>query len=229
LAKEITEFAQDKRDLVETKVRLVAEAREKLTDLQTRFVKQSAAKTNEAVSRHLKSELNQLYEDIKVARENNFGRRIFEAYAAEFGATHLNERAELRKLHNVIAAKTRQLEETTQHNQQMRVLVENREQQIRTLKETNQRNQLMEDLLAPLNQEKQTIMRNLLESVQTSRLKSAFEKYLPAVLAEQRSNKTVIKESVSSITGNKSAQSKEENHIDSRQNVIEIKRLAGLN
>jgi hypothetical protein len=64
---------------------------------------------SQAVSRHLKAELNQLQEDIKVARENNFGRRIFEAYAAEFGATHLNEKAEVRKLYDIIAEKDQEI------------------------------------------------------------------------------------------------------------------------
>ena len=44
LAKEIQEFAADKRDLVETKVRLVSEARNKLETLKARFVKESANK-----------------------------------------------------------------------------------------------------------------------------------------------------------------------------------------
>ena len=98
LAREIQEFATDKRDVVETKVRLVREARGQLERLKTRFVKESATKMSQAVSHHLKAELTQLHEDVKIARENNFGRRIFEAYAAEFGATHLNEKAEVRKL-----------------------------------------------------------------------------------------------------------------------------------
>ncbi len=72
LAKEITEFAKDKRDVVETKVRLVREARSQLEGLKSRFIKESAQKMSSAVSRHLKAELNQLQEDIQVARENNF-------------------------------------------------------------------------------------------------------------------------------------------------------------
>jgi hypothetical protein len=105
LAREIQEFATDKRDVVETKVRLVREARGQLEALKARFVTESAQKMSQSVSRHLKAELSQLQEDIKVARENNFGRRIFEAYASEFGATHLNEKAEVRKLHDTIAKK----------------------------------------------------------------------------------------------------------------------------
>ena len=44
LAREIQEFAQDKRDVVETKVRLVREARGKLEQLKARFIKESAEK-----------------------------------------------------------------------------------------------------------------------------------------------------------------------------------------
>ena len=226
LAREITEFAQDKRDLVETKVRLVSEARGKLESLKARFIKESAAKMSQAVSRHLKSELTQLQEDIKIARENNFGRRIFEAYAAEFGATHLNEKAEMRKLQSVLEAKERKLAEAARTVEQAKTLVESKEREIRIIKESNTRAQTMEELLAPLNQEKQEVMRNLLESVQTSRLKNAFEKYLPAVLAENRPAKArqVIAESVSEVTGDKTARSPEEE----RSNVIDLKRLAGL-
>jgi len=226
LAEEITEFAQDKQAVVETRVRLVREAREKLESLKARFIKESAAKLTQSVAKHLKSEMTQLHEDIKVARENNFGRRIFEAYAAEFGATYLNEHAEVRKLNNVLAEKDQQLAEATRIAEEKAVLVESKEREIRMIRESNERESAMEELLAPLNQEKREVMKNLLESVQTSRLKNAFEKYLPAVLAEGRTEKArqVISESTREVTGDKTVKPQEEDH----SNVIDIKRLAGL-
>ena len=225
LAREIQEFAQDKRDVVETKVRLVREARGKLEQLKARFIKESAEKMTHAVSRHLKAELTQLHEDIRVARENNFGRRIFEAYATEFGATHLNEKAEVRKLYDLVGRKDRQLAEAINLTRKAKVLVEAKEREVRVLKETNERDSTLEMLLAPLNRDKQEVMRNLLESVQTTRLKNAFEKYLPAVL-EDRSVKApkVISESVTAVTGDKTVPSQPED----RSNVIDLKRLAGL-
>ena len=226
LAREIQEFAADKRDVVETKVRLVREARTKLETLKTRFVRESAEKMSQAVSKHLKAELTQLQEDIKIARENNFGRRIFEAYASEFGATHLNEKAEVRKLYAVLENKNKQLAKAVEISQQAKVVVESKEREIRMIKETNQRQDLMQELLSPLNKEKSDVMRNLLESVQTSRLKNAFEKYLPAVL-EDRSVKAskVITENVSVATGDKTVPSSQQ---EDRGNVIDLKRLAGL-
>jgi len=228
LAGEIQEFARDKRDVVETKVRLVREARRTLESLKAKFVTESAKKMSGAVSQHLKAELGQLREDIQVARENNFGRRIFEAYAAEFGATHLNEKAEVRKLHDIISEKDNKLSEAIKLTQRAKVLVESKEREIRMIRESNERESTMELLLAPLNKEKQAVMRNLLESVQTSRLKNAFEKYLPAVL-EDRSVRApkVITESYSTETGDKSVRVQEEDQI-AESNVIDLKRLAGL-
>ena len=230
LAREIQEFATDKRDVVETKVRLVREARGQLEALKARFVTESAQKMSQSVSRHLKAELSQLQEDIKVARENNFGRRIFEAYASEFGATHLNEKQEVRKLHDTIAAKDNKLAEAIKFAQRAKTLVESKEREMRILKESNQREAALEELLAPLNKEKAEVMRNLLESVQTSRLSNAFEKYLPAVL-EDRSVKAkkVITETFNEATGDKSARSPDaDQQADNTSNVIDLKRLAGL-
>ncbi len=229
LACEIQEFAQDKRDVVETKVRLVREARSKLETLKARFVKESAEKMSRAVSSHLKAELTQLQEDIKVARENNFGRRIFEAYAAEFGATHLNENAEVRKLSSLLQHKDKQLAEAIKLTERAKVVVESKEREIRMIRESNERESTLEMLLAPLNRDKAEVMRNLLESVQTSRLKNAFEKYLPAVL-EDRSVKAakVITESVTEVTGDKSVPSSQQEDREAKSNVIDLKRLAGL-
>lgn len=225
LAQEITEFQQDKRDLVETRVRLVREARGKLEQLKHKFVTESAAKLSKSVAGHLKTELTQLKEDIQVARENNFGRRIFEAYAAEFGTTYLNENQEVRALHTLVDQKNRQLEEAVKSAGARQALVESQKREIRMIKESNQRSAVMEELLAPLNQEKQEVMQNLLESVQTSRLKSAYEKYLPAVLNDAATRgRKVVSESVRSVTGDKTVKVAQED----RSNVIDIKRLAGL-
>ena len=204
------------------------EARRTLESLKAKFVTESAKKMSGAVSQHLRAELGQLREDIQVARENNFGRRIFEAYAAEFGATHLNEKAEVRKLHDIISEKDNKLSEAIKLTQRAKVLVESKEREIRMIRESNERESTMELLLAPLNKEKQAVMRNLLESVQTSRLKNAFEKYLPAVL-EDRSVRApkVITESYSTETGDKSVRVQEEDQI-AESNVIDLKRLAGL-
>ena len=231
LAREIKEFSQDKQAVVEAKVKLVAEGRKQLETLKAKFVSESAKRINSAVTTHLKGEISQLKEDIQVARENSFGRKIFEAYATEFSSTHLNEKADTRNLLVALAEKDQQLSESTKLINKAKVLIENKEREVRIIKESNQREKVMGELLGTLNEEKAGLMKNLLESVQTPRLQDAFDKYLPAVLnngsEKVATKKAVINESVKEVTGDKAVLKQKENN-DSRDNVIDLKRLAGL-
>jgi hypothetical protein len=230
LAKEIKEFSQDKKAVVETKVKLVAEGRIQLNALKNKFVSESAKRINEAVTSHLKGEISQLKEDIKSAKENNFGRRLFEAFASEYSVTYLDKNAETRKLLSALEQKDQQLAEATSKAAEATKLVESKDREVRIIKESNQREQVMSDLLKTLNKEKAQVMQSLLESVQTTKLQAAFDKYLPAVLntgsEKSTTKKVAINESVREVTGNKTA--KTEVDVEDRDNVIDIRRLAGL-
>lgn len=232
LAEEIQEFEQDKQAVVETKVRLVAEAKEKMAALQRKFIERSSVLVRETVSKKLESELGQLKEDIHTARENMFGRRIFEAFASEYLVTHLNENKEIAKLRGAIKRQNAIIGEAKKELQKRSQLVESKEREVRMVKESVERQETMGKLLRTLNREKATVMGQLLESVQTSKLQSAFEKYLPAVLNNSVVSSTPAKdkaamlvESRVEVTGDKSAKTADSTATD---NVIEIKRLAGL-
>ena len=232
LAREIKEFSQDKQAVVEAKVKLVAEGRKQLEALKSKFVTESAKKMNAAITKQLKGELSQLREDIKTARENNFGRKLFEAFASEFSVTHLNEKAETRKLMAALQEKDQQLAEAKQLVSKAQQLVENKNREVRIIKESNQRERTMTELLGTLNEEKAQVMQNLLESVQTSKLKAAFDKYLPAVLntgSVKKSAKTALTESaITEVTGDKTAKQEVEVDEETAHNLIDFKRLAGL-
>jgi phosphotransferase system HPr-like phosphotransfer protein len=224
LAKEIREFSTDKKAVVEARVKLVTEGRQKLEALKQKFVAESAKRVSDAISSHLKGELSQLKEDIKTARENSFGRKLFEAFASEYSVTYLNDKAEARKLMSVITAKDQALAEATGKS---------KDREVRIIKESTQREKEMEKLLSPLNKEKADVMKALLESVQTPKLKSAFDKYLPAVLntgIEKSGAKTALTESVvKEVTGDKeTAKKKIEEDPSVENNLIDFKRLAGL-
>jgi hypothetical protein len=129
----------------------------------------------------------------------------------------------------MIEQKDQQLAEAIKLAQRAKVVVESKNREIRMIQETNERKDTLEMLLAPLNKEKQEVMRNLLESVQTPRLKNAFEKYLPAVLEDRSVKATkVITETVSVATGDKTVPSSQQEDSEAKSNVIDLKRLAGL-
>ena len=136
LSREIKEFATDRQAVVEAKVKLVAEGRKQLETLKAKFVAESAKKVSGIVSSHLKGELSQLKEDIKSARKNNFGRKIFESFASEFSTTYLNDKAETRKVMQALEQKNRQLEEAKSKLQQAATLVESKNREVRIIRES---------------------------------------------------------------------------------------------
>jgi hypothetical protein len=233
LAKEIKEFAQDRQAVVEQRVKLVAEGRKQLTALKSKFIAESSKRVGATVATHLKGELSQLKEDIKTARENNFGRKIFETFAGEFSTTYLNDKAETRKIVKVLNDKEQELAESMVKLAKAQKIIESKEREVNIIKESTQREKEMVKLTASLNNEKAQVMRSLLESVQSDKLKNAFDKYLPAVLNEgsEKARKSSLTESVSTVVdGNKSAKKEQyvEEDYDARSNVIDLKRLAGL-
>jgi hypothetical protein len=231
LAEEIQEFNQDKRALVETRVRLLSEAKQKLETIKENFIKKSAFLVAETVERGLTGEITQLKEDIQQARENMFGRKLFEAFANEFAVTHLNENKEIRKLRVQLESREKQLAESLQTIEKATTLIESKQREIRVIKESAQRQEIVSGLLKTLNKEKAQVMSQLLENVQTEKLQSAFEKYLPAVLNETtvrtKKESSVLTENRKVATGDKSAVNAAP--VESANNVIELKRLAGLN
>jgi mRNA-degrading endonuclease toxin of MazEF toxin-antitoxin module len=231
LAKEIAEFHEDKKDLAETKVRLVREAKSHFAKVKTNFIERSAKAVSETVSKTLTKEIGQLKEDIEVARRNDFGRKLFEAFASEYAGSYLNEKSEVAKLMKVVEAKDKQLDEAKAFAAKAKTLAESVNKEKTMLIESAKREKTINELIAPLNKDQKEIMMDLLESVQTAKLSSAFDKYLPTVIdgntpAKQKAPLTEGKE----VTGNRDTQS--QTNV-SRQagdsNVLDIRRLAGIN
>ena len=84
LAEEIREFRLDKKSLVEQKVKMVTEGRQKLQETKVQFIKRASKIVESNIEKTLRNEIGQFKEDIRIARENEFGRKIFESVAAEF-------------------------------------------------------------------------------------------------------------------------------------------------
>ena len=225
LRKEIVEFAEDKADLARAKVQLVVEGKTKLKELSKSFVKRASALVQEATDNTLRTELKQLKEDIQEAKENNFGRRIFEAFATEFTSTHLNERAEIKKMQSFIARMERQLSEARNATELAEAKAEAKATEVKRINESIERNRKIEELMKPLSKDKANVMKQLLESTPTDRLEAAFKKYLSPVMDGKATapQKTVIAESKSEVTGDRATKTEQTSN-----NVFDIRRLAGL-
>ncbi len=231
LAGEIAEFAEDKKDLAETKVRLVREAKTHFAKVKANFIERSATAVSEMVGKSLKGEIASLKEDIDAARRNDFGRKIFEAYANEYATSHLNEKSEVAKLLKVVDTKDKQLAEAKKFATKAKTIAETAGKEKSRLVEAAKREKIMNELISPLGKDQREIMTDLLESVQTNRLQKSFDKYLPSVIdgnTPAKRKATNITEGTE-VTGNRKEPLTEIKADDSDNNVVDIKRLAGLN
>jgi hypothetical protein len=240
--KEMKEFLEDHKALVTTRARLVAESRKKLSETQSRFVKESAIKVEKAINNQLKREFTEMHEDLEKNRQNMFGRKIFEAFAADYMSSYLAEGTEIRKLQNVLAERESALNEAkTKLNQALK------EGQIATRKvklaeDKAVRTKVLGELLGNLRGEKRQIMERMLETTRTESLRESFNKLLPVVLDETtRSrpqakpvlNEKRVERTANVVTGgqrsNRLADAIDAEANDFDPDIGNIIRLAGIN
>lgn len=234
LSEEIAEFETDKKALIEQRAKLAAEGKKKITETKAAFVQKATKTLDKTLNEVIRSELVQWRDDIKVARENNFGRRIFEAVAAEYMASYLSEGSMTKQLQRQLAESQSRIDEATKQLQTKQQLVEAAEKQVKAANNRTQRLELMSEMLAPLNRDKKAIMEEMLKDIKTTNLKEAFNRYLPTVmngeatgairqkLSENATNKTVA------FTGDRPNKLSEAVREDNNQDIGQILYLAGI-
>jgi len=218
LAKEIKEFHEDKKGVVETKVKLVAEAKKQMAKMKEAFITRSAKVVETAVNKKLAEELKALKEDITAAREVNFGKKIFEAFASEYQNSYLNEKSETAKLLKMVDETTLKLKDAEKAVEEKQAVIESKDVESKRQADLMERKEKMAEMLRPLGKEKGEVMAQLLESVNTDKLQTSFDKYLPHVMAEKpiASTKQVISEA------------KGDRQVREDADLTDIRKLAGI-
>jgi hypothetical protein len=232
LAEEISEFRADKKSLVEQKVKMVAEGKKQLQESKAQFIKRAARLIESNIEKALRTEMRQFKDDVRIARENEFGRKMFECFAAEFMTSYLNEGTELRKLQKVLESKDTELRTLKESVKKTKNLVESMDTKLKATQDLVERQKVMTELLAPLSKDKKEVMKELLESVQTKNLQGQFNKYLPSVLNEAVARKPVEKAqlneaALSTRTGNRANVAQDSESSDSTD-LKKILSLAGI-
>ena len=233
LSEELREFVADKKALVEQRVKLASEAKTKLHEARTNFVSRATEVVDRTLNEVIRKELAQWRDDIKVARENNFGRKIFEAVAAEYMSSYLAEGTETKKLQKQLMTLETQLHEARAASAQKTTLLESERKAAQTARDRAQRVEVLNELLSPLRGDKRAVMESLLQDVKTTSLKEAFHRYMPAVINNQAPAPKKVQASVASrtvahsgdrVSLNESTQTKQEDDPD-LQNILY---LAGI-
>jgi len=226
LTKELNEFHEDKRSLVEAKVKMIKEGKEIINQTKRKFIESAAEKVEKILESTIKNELTTLREDIQVAKENTFGRKIFETFAAEFMGSYLNEGTEVAKLNKSMNDLKAQLDEANKAVAEKEVQLTESARKARIAADTAERKAIMSEMMNPLSKQQKEIMSVLLESTKTADLQNAFNKYLPSVLKEDAKPQTkkVLSESSKEVTGGKTNVA--EAAVDT--NIVNLRKLAGI-
>lgn len=188
LENKLSDIVEQRKLLEKRRVELEVKTQKELAEAKKKFVDMSADKIYETIVSVLEAELNQFHEDLKYARENNFGRRIFEAFAAEFMASYLAEGSRIKEM-------TKQIEKLNENLEHMKQKLLEKEKELREaqkkeakLLESLERERTLHRLLQPLGKRHRKIMENILKDVKTEKLVETFNRYLPEILRENEQN-----------------------------------------
>lgn len=185
-AKEIKGLEMDRKNLVEQRVRFVAEGRKVMREMQRKFVKESAKKIDKAVTEGLAREMKGMHEDIERHRKMSFGARIFEAVAYEYMNSFMVEGTEISKLKAMLESQTSELKNMKAKLDESVKIADVAQRKVKLAEDRAARTKIMSELLNNLRGDKRQVMEGMLETVKTAELRESFDKLLPVVLNEQR-------------------------------------------
>lgn len=199
LQEEMTELKAD----IESFRDLEAEYAEKLVEAKADMSKELESDLKQLVEQidtflemRLAEELNELRTDIEAARKNEFGRRIYEAFSAEFNDRYVDEAGTQLSL----AEAQKQLK--------------TKEQQIKEMSDefaTLKRKVKLDEVLSPLAGRQRSVMEAILRSVDTDRLEEGYKTFIGRVVRE--TTEEVSKEKEETVLAENASEGKSVNEI----------------
>jgi hypothetical protein len=185
----VTEMLSDEMDELKEDIArfrdLEVEYAEKLVNEKHKLAEQLGGEIDELVDKldsfleyRLTEEMNELKEDLDLVRQNQFGRKIFEAFMTEFNGSFVDEKSVQAKL-SVAEAKLSDAESKLYEMEQEKKVAE--------------RSKTMESVLAPLTGVKREQMGMILANVETHKLQEAYNMFVGRVLKEEAAKPEVAK------------------------------------
>lgn len=172
LVKEIAELKAD----IERFRDLEAEYAEKIVEEKHKLAEEVASELDQLVDKidaffevRLAAELDELKEDIDVVKQNEFGRKIYEAFASTFATAHIDEESVQSQL-KVAEAKLADLQQALATSEENRIAI------VREAK--------LEKLLTNLTGKKREQMEMVLKNIETDRLEESYKFFIGRILKE---------------------------------------------
>ena len=166
----------------------ITEQSAKLEAERVKFRAKAAGVLENIINVKVPKELEPLREDIMAAREDNFGREMYEAFATTFRRQFFNTSSEFQKL----LAENKGLKESEARTKAKatKLVKESRESELAARKAYNgltesiSRQHTIARLVKPLSGSSRVQMKALLEATKTDKLEGEFRKNLPLIMRE---------------------------------------------
>jgi hypothetical protein len=184
IATEFTELKEDVerfRDLESDYAEKLAEEKQQMAVTLGEELDSLVDKIDSFLEYRLNEEMTELKEDMDEVKKNNFGRKIFEAYQAEFGRSFIDEdsiQSKLAEAEDKLADAESRLFEAEQEKKKI------------------DRDEKLKEILAPLSGIKRDQMAIILSNVDTHKLQEAYNVFIGRILKEATEEKveTVLAE-----------------------------------
>jgi citrate lyase gamma subunit len=165
--KELKEDIEYYRDLEATYAERLVEEKTRLAHEVQKELDQLVDHLDSFLNQVIAEEFEELKEDMEVVKANQFGKKIYEAFADTFAKAHVDEKSSAGKL-TVAEGKLADLEKRLSESE------ESRNKLIREAK--------MEKVLAPLQGKKREQMAMLLKSTDTDRLDESYNFFIGRII-----------------------------------------------
>lgn len=221
LVKEMAELKAD----VERFRDLEAEYAQKIVEARHEMAEQVSVELDELVDKidaffevRLSAEMDELKEDIEIVKQNEFGRKIYEAFASTFATAHVDEESV-----------QKQLKIAEQQIADLRnALTTSEEQRTKIVREAK-----LEKLLANLTGKKREQMEMVLKNVDTDRLEESYKFFIGRILKEDAAapvaatlNEDTSTKKTTVVTGNAPVEPAAEPQLN--EGIVKLQRLAGI-
>lgn len=188
VAEQVKATKKEMNSLDNLRVRLVKESSEKLANAKKKFFMEASEKmekfTNNAVARELK----EFRQDIAESRKNNFGKKLFEAFAREYAVKFFNEDKVVKSMLESVKANQNKLLHTTKVLEKQLSEAKEQNKNLNIVNNKLTREKIINESIAHLTKDKQEMIRNLIKEVPTNQLNESIKKFIPMILSNSSSN-----------------------------------------
>lgn len=180
--KELKEDIERFRDLEAEHAEKLVEAKGEMADQLKKDMDMLIEKLDKFLEIRLTAEVDELREDVEIVKKNEFGKKVFEAFVAEFRKHYTGD--------DSVEAK---LTETQQRLEDTLSALEDAEKKIAKA----DRAEKMRTVLAPVSGRTREVMEAILKNVDTPLLEEAYKTYIGRVVKETTEKKEEVKTSTS--------------------------------